>query len=164
MVLNVYTYICVDMKIEEVIKQTKGFRTPIDKVLVNIHYTAMFLSAQHASLLKGFNVSSQQYNVLRILKGKYPESVTVKYLIERMMDKSSNASRLVDKLYQKGYVVREQNETDRRQLDVKISETGIQLLEDCNKVVNDNSDSIEFSEEDALVLSDLLDKFREQTK
>ena len=80
------------------------------------------------------------------------------------MDKSSNASRLVDKLYQKGYVVREQNETDRRQLDVKISETGIQLLEDCNKVVNDNSDSIEFSEEDALVLSDLLDKFREQTK
>lgn len=75
------------MKIEEAIKQTKGFRTLKEKVLVNIHFTATSLANQHAGVLKDFGLSQQQYNVLRILNGRHPEAVTVKYLIERMMDK-----------------------------------------------------------------------------
>lgn len=148
------------MKIEEAINQIKGFRTLKERMLVNIHFTATYLANQRAVVLKELGLSYQQYNVLRVLKEKYPEAVTIKYLITCMMDKNSNASRLVDKLVLKNLVLREANEQDRRQMDVKLSDTGLGLLNEATPLVDALSDQVVFSDEEANQLSDLLDKLR----
>ena len=104
--LNVYTYICIAMKIEEAIQQ-KSFSNEYQKVHINVLYTAAYLSQIASSALKPYKISWQQFNILRILRGLQPEPATVKLLTERMIDKMSNASRLVEKLKQKGYVEKE---------------------------------------------------------
>jgi DNA-binding MarR family transcriptional regulator len=148
------------MRIEEEIKQTKPFINPQTKAIVNLNFTASWLATSQAQLLKSFGISLQQYNILRILKGMQPEPATVKILIERMIDKNSNASRLVDKLKIKGLVERNACEEDRRRVDVMITEKGLKLLEQTTKVLEKQKDIIHLTDEEALLLSDLLDKMR----
>ena len=85
------------MKIEEEIKQTQ-FRSPLHRLLVNLMYTNNWLCDSQMRLLKPFGLTLPQYNVLRILRGQHPKPVRINDITERMMDKMSNASRLVDKL------------------------------------------------------------------
>jgi DNA-binding MarR family transcriptional regulator len=115
------------MKLEEEIKQ-KRFNGEYEKLNVNILFTGNWINLINAKNLKPFGLTLPQYNVLRILRGQYPNPATVNLLIERMLDKSSNASRIVDKLLIKGLATRRVCKKDRRSVDVVITEKGLKLL------------------------------------
>jgi len=98
---------------------------------------------------------------LRILRGQYPKPASINLLIERMLDKMSNASRLVDKLHAKGLVERRQCASDKRQVDVIISKKGMRMLDQIDKVINSLEDQLgKLSKQEAKTLNDLLDKLR----
>lgn len=148
------------MKIEEAIKQKK-FKSEYQKLFINIIYTANWLNNESIKTLKPFGISPQQYNVLRILKGQHPNAISVNSIIDRMLDKNSNASRLVDKLKQKELVEREVCSNDRRQVDIKITPKGINLLNE----IADKMDSFiniknSISDNEALLTNNILDKIR----
>lgn len=148
------------MRIEEEIKQTKPFANPQIKAVVNLNFTASWLSGIQAEMLKPYGISIQQYNILRILRGMHPKPATVKTLIERMIDKNSNASRLVDKLLKKGLLERNACPRDRRRVDVMITETGLDMVNEVSKALKKHKKFMNLTDEDAIVLSDLLDKLR----
>jgi DNA-binding MarR family transcriptional regulator len=150
------------VKLEEAIKQSKPFESVKSKALINIHYTASWLSNKNSELLAPYQITIQQYNVLRILRGQYPNPATIKLLIDRMIDKSSNASRLVDKLYKKEFVNRIQCPMDRRQVDVIITDKGLRLLKDLDKKMKAKSlEILGLNDAEAEQLSNLLDKLRD---
>ena len=148
------------MSIETDIKQN-NFKSSRMKAIVNIFYTNSWLQTVQMEIFKPFDLTIQQYNVLRILRGQYPNPITVIAIIERMMDKMSNASRLVDKLLLKDLAIRTECPNDRRAVDVKITQKGLDLLAELD-VLQDNWENnlTGISEEEALQLSDLLDKIR----
>ncbi len=150
------------MTIEEDIKQTAPFRTPYHRVMVNLMYTSNWVSDSQARLLKPFGLTLPQYNVLRILRGQYPNPAKVTDITERMLDKMSNASRLVDKLVSKKLVVRTECPSDRRAVDVVITEQGLALLKrlDTYQIKWDESQEKKLTEEEANLLSSLLDRLR----
>lgn len=149
------------MKIEEEINQKK-FKSVYHKAHINVLFTASWLSQSSAHLLKPYKISWQQFNILRILRGMYPEPATVKLLTERMIDKMSNASRLVEKLKKKGYVDRRVCPSDRRRVDIEITEKGLQVLEDISRIVEEglHRKMSSLSQEEAGQLNGLLDKLR----
>lgn len=148
------------MKIEEAIKQ-KEFKSEYQKLFINIIYTANWLNNETLKTLKPFKISPQQYNVLRILKGQYPKSISVNNIIDRMLDKSSNASRLVDKLKLKGLVERETCNNDRRQVDIKITKKGIDLLDViATDMLELNNFSNNITVDEAALFNDILDRIR----
>ncbi len=149
------------MKIEDVIKQSKGFSNPTEKVIVNIQYTSSWLNLINNDLFSPYELSLQQYNILRIIRGQKGKSVTIKFLIDRMLDKSSNASRLIDKLYTKNYVTREQCDSDRRQVDIFITELGLKTLKKIDQLNHEAFNGVvKLTDQEAIQLSDLLDKLR----
>lgn len=115
--------------------QAKGFHSEQEKSFVNLIYTAAFFEANFNKFIKPFGVSSQQYNVLRILRGQFPNSMSSGDLHSRMIHKMSNASRLVDKLVEKGYVIRVVNANDKRNILVSITDLGLRLVTDLDKEV-----------------------------
>lgn len=148
------------MKIGDAIKQ-KEFKSEFQKLFINIIYTANWLNNESIKTLKPFGISPQQYNVLRILRGQHPNAITVNNIIDRMLDKSSNASRLVDKLKQKGLVERDVCNNDRRQVDIKITIKGIAIVEEISKKMdsfNNIKDAITI--EEAEKMNTILDKLR----
>ena len=151
------------MSIETDIKQTTPFRSPYQRVLVNIMYTSNWLASSQMQLLKPFGLTLQQYNVLRILRGQSPNPVKVTDITERMLDKMSNASRLVDKLVAKNLVLRTECPSDRRAVDVVITEEGLAMLKKLDVYQNEWAavQRGKLSEEEAGYLSQLLDRLRE---
>ncbi len=115
------------MKIEEEIKQGK-FQSEYHKLAINLTFTANWLTRQVTQGLKPFKLTPQQFNVLRILRGQHPNPASINLITERMIDKMSNASRLVDKLLAKELVERTTCPLDRRQVDVKMTKKGLDLL------------------------------------
>lgn len=124
------------MKLEEEISQSK-FKNEHHKLGVNIIYTANWLGHHHYRNCKEFDITPEQFNILRILRGQYPNPATVNLLIERMLNKMSNASRLVEKLRKKGLVERKTCKDDRRACDVLITKKGLELLKKLDKVEKD---------------------------
>ena len=116
-----------EVKLEQAIQQ-KQFKSEFQKAQINVLYTAAWLNQQATQSLKPYKISVQQFNILRILRGMHPEPATVKLLTERMIDKMSNASRLVEKLYQKGLVERKSCASDRRRVDIVITKKGLDLV------------------------------------
>src|SRR5436190_10808285 len=116
------------MKLEEEIHQSK-FRNQLHKLGVNISFTHFWLADKFKQELKQYGISLQQFNILRILRGQYPKPSTVSLLKERMLDKSSDASRLIERLRQKGYVQRHLCQSDRRSVDILITKKGLDVLE-----------------------------------
>jgi DNA-binding MarR family transcriptional regulator len=148
------------MSIETDIKQSK-FKSPHHKVMVNLLFTANWHHNEHLRLLRPYDLTIQQYNVLRILKGQYPKSVRVNDIIDRMLDKMSNASRLVDKLVQKKWAHRVESELDRRAVDVTITKLGIKMLTELEATETKMEEKMfSLTSEEATQLSDLLDKLR----
>jgi DNA-binding MarR family transcriptional regulator len=146
--------------IEEAIQQLK-FQSNMHKAQVNVLYTASVIDAATTQMLKPYGISPQQYNILRILKGSHPKTASIKYLTERMLDRMSNASRLVDKLKAKGLVERIECPNDRRQVEISITEKGMDLLVKASAEMQKSmSGEISLTEEEAGILSDLLDRFR----
>lgn len=148
------------MNIEQAIHQT-SFRSETEKMVVNLIYTGNWILGINAKALKPLGLTTQQYNVLRILKGQYPEPAPVSLVSERMLDKMSNASRLIEKLRQKNLVERTVCKHDRRQVDVKLTEQGISVLEEANKNVGKAAEAFQqLSQQEAATLNTLLDKLR----
>jgi DNA-binding MarR family transcriptional regulator len=115
------------MPLEEEIKQEK-FNSDHQKASINILYTGSWLYNINAGYLKKFGITPEQFNVLRILRGSFPKPMMLAEITERMIDKSSNCTRLVEKLKQKGLVNRVTCENNRRQVDISVTEKGQQLL------------------------------------
>jgi len=150
------------VSIETDIRQGRAFQSPHQKAAVNLMFTHGWLCAQQAEMLKPFGLTLQQYNVLRILRGQHPQAVTVNAIIERMLDRMSNASRLVDKLVEKDLATRTTCPNDRRAVDVKITEAGLNLLGELDGHQTRWEQSLTaLSGEEANRLSDLLDKLRQ---
>ncbi|MBK0382948.1 MarR family transcriptional regulator [Pedobacter sp. SD-b] len=148
------------MEIEKEIKNNK-FINNYHKASVNILFTYNWLNSMLKKELNQHKITNQQFNILRILRGQYPNPCTVNILKERMLDKMSDASRIVDRLVQKELVTRNTNKKDRRSVDILISDKGLCLLEnihleaEMSKILSQN-----ISEKDCQHLSNLLDKLR----
>lgn len=147
-------------RIEDAIKQDK-FKNEFSKSIVNLLYTSNQLQQLQQELFKPHHLTGPQYNILRILRGQYPGTATVNLLIERMLDKSSNASRIVDRLEAKGLVTRKQCKDDRRAVDVQITDEGLKLLSNIdNEVYQWENDFRNLTDSEAQQLNELLDKMR----
>jgi DNA-binding MarR family transcriptional regulator len=115
------------MKLEQAIQQEK-FHNEHQKATINILYTGSWLYNINATFLKRYDITPEQFNVLRILRGSHPKSMRLADITARMIDKNSNCTRLVEKLRQKGLVSREICPNNRRQVDIFIKEKGQQVL------------------------------------
>lgn len=115
------------MKLENEIYQNK-FKNEYQKAFVNIIYTHNWLNQFQCSLLKKFKITTQQFNVLRILRGQYPNPSSITLVRTRMLDKMSDASRIIDKLVTKKLVSRKYSRDDKRKADVIITQKGLDLL------------------------------------
>ncbi|MDX1629533.1 MAG: MarR family transcriptional regulator [Fulvivirga sp.] len=147
------------MRIEDEIKQRK-FRSELQKVNINLLYTSNWLINKHKNFFKQYDITPQQYNVLRILRGQHPEKISTSEIKERMLDKNSDVSRIVDRLTGKDLVLKNTCPTDRRLVDVTISKKGLNLLSKMDNTVNLLDESIGLSQEEARMLNELLDKAR----
>ncbi len=148
------------MKIEQEIQQ-KDFRNIFQKTALNLVYTTNWLLGRQQSFFNSFGITDKQYNVLRILKGQYPKTISTCDIRSRMLDKNSDASRIVDRLSNRQLVTKQICPSDKRLVDVTISNKGIKLLqlietkiEELDGIVNSISD------EEALQLNNILDKIR----
>lgn len=115
------------MSLEEDIKQPR-FVDDHRKAMVNILFTSNWLNARNSVRLKKYNITPEQFNVLRILRGSHPGTLRLVDIAERMIDKNSNCTRLVEKLRQKGLANRETCKANRRQVDISITQKGLNLL------------------------------------
>jgi|SRR5688572_15181264 len=149
------------MEIEKELRQNVKFSSEYQKLTVNILFTASWLGVILARKLKPFGLTIQQYNILRILRGQHPNPATINMLIERMFDKSSNASRLVERLLKKTFVERYLNASDKRSVHVKITEKGLLLLQQIDdQFKNFDLELQNITKEEAREMSRLLDKLR----
>jgi DNA-binding MarR family transcriptional regulator len=147
------------MKIEEEI-QSK-FRNEYSKVRVNLHYTENYLTNQLNEILKPFKLSPTQFNVLRILRGQYPKTSSIGLVKERMLDKNSDISRIVDRMHAKKLVIRKECKQDRRQKDILITQLGLDILAKIDKQEDDLDAKIHhLSLNEITQLNNLLDKIR----
>ena len=148
------------MKIEDEI-QSK-FRNEKHKAMVNLQFTQLAISNKLGEVFKRSNISAQQYNVLRILRGQYPNSASIGLIKERMLDKNSDVSRIIDRLKRKKLLERKGCKLDRRQKDVTISDEGLKLLETLDQDLSSIEKVIaNVSEEDAVKLNSILDEIRQ---
>ncbi|WP_306550543.1 MarR family winged helix-turn-helix transcriptional regulator [Daejeonella sp.] len=148
------------MKIDKEIFSNK-FENNHHKAIINLIYTYGWITNLLKQQLNKYKITLQQYNILRILRGQHPNPATINMLKERMLDKMSDASRIVDRLVQKELVIRFINTKDRRAVDILITKKGLDLLlkldveMSSKNILDKNIDSIE-----AGILSNLLDKMR----
>lgn len=128
------------------------------KALLNIIYTSNWINSQQVAFFKPFEISPQQYNILRILRGA-GEAIKVQTIKERMLERAPNATRLMDKLCEKQFIERLPCPTDRRVVHIKITKSGLDLLNEISK--KHKTDLLNnLTEDEALTLSNLLDKIR----
>jgi DNA-binding MarR family transcriptional regulator len=147
-------------KIEEAIKQSE-FKDSYNKVVVNLLYTHSYLVSFQTAVLKPMDLSPEQYNVLRILRGQQGKPATIAAIQERMLNTMSNASRLVDKLKAKELVKREECPENRRKVDVVITEKGLSLLDLLEpQITTMNKKAIHLEDQEVALLNELLDKLR----
>lgn len=149
------------MKLEDEIKMKK-FASPQIKAELNIYFTANWLHDLSKAVMKPFGITSQQYNVLRILRGKHPEYCAAQDIKEVMLDKSPDLTRMVDRLMEKKLVTRVVCEENRRKLDIGITEKGIKLLEEMEpKMKEHHKRTSRITNKEAEELSRILDKIRD---
>ena len=151
------------MKLEMELKSTKPLAVR-QRVLLNILFTASWLDCAITRQLRPYGLTAPQYNILRILNGSLPKGLSVLDIKSRMIDRSSNVSRLVEKLRLSGHIERVPHGKDRRMVVITISEAGKKLLaeiEQARFMEGSGTAGGKLSEAEALELAHLLDKFRE---
>lgn len=121
-------------------------------------FKGSFVLNEINKLLKPFNITNQQYNVLRILRGQKHKAIMLSEIQDRMINKNSNTTRLIDKLIEKKYVTRTVNKTNRRKINVSITTTGLSFLEEIDTLENDIVKNIE--DKELLTLNTILEKTR----
>lgn len=147
------------MKLEEEIAQHQ-FAGEQQKAMINLLFTYHWAVAKMRSDFKPYDITMQQFNILRILRGQMPNPCTINLLKERMLDKMCDASRMVDRLLQKGYIERCVNKKDRRAVDIKISENGLELLAKFDASSDPNKMFAALTDQEAKQLNEFLDKVR----
>ncbi len=152
-----------NMTIEEIIKSNSPMALP-KKTVLNIMYTQNILSDKFSELLKPFDISSEQFNVLRILRGQKGAPANMCLIQERMLAKTSNTTRLVDKLLLKELVTREICPDNRRKMEVMITKKGMDLLTALDPKVeaHENQFAANINQAELEQLNSLLEKFRKQ--
>ena len=148
------------MNLEEEIKQSK-FRSEFQKTIINIYYTNCYIFSKFQDILSEYKLTVQQYNILRILRGQFPETASIGTIKERMLDKNSDITRIIDRLIIKQLAERKNSISDRRVAEIKITKKGLSLLEKMD-LVDLKSDNIlsHLNETDLKKLNELLDKIR----
>ena len=148
------------MSLENDIKQDK-FHSEYQKMAINIMFTSSWLYNGNSARLKAHGITPEQYNVLRILRGSHPQKLRLADITSRMIDKSSNATRLVEKLRQKALVTREICEANRRQVDITITAKGLALLKKVDSEADQWIQTLKnVSQAEARELNRILDKLR----
>jgi len=152
-----------NVKLEDILKQ-KNFKNAREKVVVNLVYTHSWLQPLLRQIFSEFGLTQAQYNVLRILRGQYPESASILLIQERMIFKQSDVSRLVDRLLAKGLVKRKTCGLDRRKMDVLITKKGHEILDDIETPLTERQYQItrNLDDDEILTLNSLLDKLRNE--
>jgi len=159
--LHVCTYICI-VKLEEAIQSVK-FKNQTHKAGLNILYTAWWLKTVMSRELKKFGLTHEQYNVLRILKGKSPDEMCVKDIAGRMIEKSSNVPRIIDRLVAKKLVKRSTDANDKRHTVMTLTPAGFNILDTSTKRIDELfGELIAINETSATTLNQLLEQFREK--
>jgi DNA-binding MarR family transcriptional regulator len=147
-------------RIEDDIKQ-KEFKNEYGKAYINLAYTYHHFHSLTAKVIKSKKITHQQYNVLRILRGSYPDSKRIGDVKAVMIDKNPDLTRLIDRLLTKGYVSRTNCDEDRRQVNVIITKEGLKLLKELDKEMENWDDMLKaISVEEAKQLNTILDKWR----
>jgi len=154
-------YIYTNMKIEEEIKSTVSLNDS-KKIILNVIYTQNVINDKLNDILKPFELSGEQYNVLRILRGQKGNPANMCIIQERMLAKTSNTTRLVDKLLLKNLVTRNVCPENRRKIEVLITQKGLDLLKQLDPKIeeHENSFSKNLNSEELEQLNKLLEKYR----
>ncbi len=148
------------MKIEEVIRSEK-FTDAKHKAVINLMYTSYWFKTHASAALKENDLTIEQFNVLRILKGKHPEPLCIKDICSRMIEKNSNVPRIVDRLLLKQFVKRTTSQEDKRETLISLSEQGAQQVDDASKVMDTVQHRIfGLDEAEAVMLNTLMEKMR----
>ena len=149
------------MRIEDAIKQ-KRFDNVFLKLNINMLFTTSWLLSHIKQALDPFQISWQQFNILRILRGAQSNPLSLKLISDRMIDKTSNTSRLIDKLVAKGMVDRIMCSEDRRKVDIFITDKGLNVVNQASINVEEKMRNLyePITENEAIQMNDLLDKLR----
>lgn len=159
--MHVCTYICV-VKLEEAL-QMNTFPSQKQKAALNLLYTAWWLKSIISKELKEVGITHEQYNVMRILKGKHPEKICVKDIGSRMIERSSNVPRIIDRLVAKKYVSRTNSILDKRETVNTLTATGITVLQNATQMMEAKlKKTIALTEQEAKQLNELLETYRER--
>ena len=152
------------MKLEEVLKTSK-FRDAHHKASLNVLYTSYWLKTTISQYIKELGLTAEQFNVMRILKGKHPQPMCVKDIAGRMIEKNSNVPRILDRLVLKKLADRQPNADDKRETLISLTEKGLTLLETSNDMIDKvDNDLLGITIEEAEQLNELLEKFRNKIK
>lgn len=152
------------MKLEEAIKSNK-FKDEVHKAGLNILYTAWWLKTIMSKELKEYGLTHEQYNVLRILKGKYPDQICVREIACRMIEKNSNVPRIIDRLELKKLVRRNTSSADKRETVITLTQAGINILDlSTARITALFDNTITIDEPSAVQLNELLEKIRKNEK
>ena len=157
-----FIHIFVFMSLEQSISQSK-FDSEQEKLMINVIYSANLLNLITSRLFKPYDLSPQQYNVLRILRGQKGKSIALMDIEHRMLDKSSNVSRLVDKLISKDLVNRSVSSKDRRRIEIIITSRGKSVLKEIDVILANMNSKIKaiISDDNAKQTNRILDQLRE---
>jgi DNA-binding MarR family transcriptional regulator len=149
------------MDIQDILKVSK-FRNEAFKAEVNLYYTSTWFNHQKALALKRHQLTLQQFNILRILKGQLNNPASVKLITERMIDSGSNVSRIIDRMLTKKLVERRECPNDRRQVEIRITETGLKVVEMASKTIGSVITRVmsKLTEEEIKSLNSIMDKIR----
>ena len=160
-----FIHIFVFMSLDQSISQSK-FDSEQEKLMINVIYSANLLNLITSRLFKPYELSPQQYNVLRILRGQKGELIALMDIEHRMLDKSSNVSRLVDKLISKDLVNRSVSSKDRRKIEIVITSSGLSVLKEIDVILADMNSKIKaiISDDNAKQTNRILDQLREIAK
>ena len=149
------------MSISEEIKQSK-FTSEHQKAAINLMFTSNWLSEKLRIILGGDDLTPQQFNVLRILRGSNPKPLSTLQIRERMLDKMSDTSRIVDRLVKKELVQKGTCKADKRLVDITITDCGLKLLSQLDEKSEELNNQLKgITEEEARTLSNILDKARD---
>jgi DNA-binding MarR family transcriptional regulator len=137
------------------------FRSEYQKAIINIMYTHNHLISYMSDVFKGYDITRQQYNVLRILRGQFPGHASVNLIKDRMLDKMSDTSRIVERLRLKGLITRADCLSDKRSVEIRITSAGLELLDRMERPVADLEILLHnLSYDETRQLNGLLDKLR----
>lgn len=144
--------------LEKLITQ-KAFESENQRGLISLIFIGNWITSRHQQFFKRYGITMQQFNILRILRGQHPQAASINVLKERMLDKMSDVSRLVERLRKADLVERKNSEMDRRAVDVRINDKGLELLKQIDTEIRQLDNTLQsLNEKEIIQLNKLLDK------